>query len=118
MRKLIVNADDFGLSESVNEGIIEAHLNGIVTSASIMANGRAFNQAIKLCHDNPSLDIGVHLLLVEERPVLAPEKVPSLVSSEGRFHKTSKDFARKYLARRLNLDEIGIVIIIIIWTSN
>ena len=106
MLKLIVNADDFGISKSVNEGIVEAHLNGIVTSASIMANGRAFNHAVKLCYDNPSLDIGVHLSLVEENPVLAPEMIPSLVNSEGHFHQTSWAFAHKYLAKTLNLDEI------------
>ena len=68
MRKLVVNADDFGFTRDVNQGIIEAHRNGILTAATIMSDGAAFNDAVVLARENPSLDIGVHLVLVGQPP--------------------------------------------------
>ena len=84
-RHLIVNADDFGLSPAINRGIIAAHRNGIVTSASLMVNGPAFENAVALAQENPALDIGLHLTLTELGPVAAPDKVPSLVDQSRRF---------------------------------
>ena len=63
MKRLVVNADDFGLTRDVNEGIVEAHRRGILTAASLMANGRAFDHAVALARENPSLDVGAHLTL-------------------------------------------------------
>jgi predicted glycoside hydrolase/deacetylase ChbG (UPF0249 family) len=80
---LIVNADDFGLSEAVNRAVIQAHENGIVTSTSIMAGGEAFEHAAALAARCPTLGVGVHLTLTELRPVAA--STPSLVRSDGRF---------------------------------
>ena len=68
MRKLVVNADDFGFTCDVNQGIVEAHRNGILTATTLMATGAAFNDAVRLARENPSLDIGVHLVLVGEPP--------------------------------------------------
>lgn len=68
MRKLVVNADDFGFTRDVNQGIVEAHRNGILTATTLMATGAAFDDAIRLARENPSLDIGVHLVLVGEPP--------------------------------------------------
>ena len=68
MRKLVVNADDFGFTRDVNRGIIEAHRNGILTSTTLMATGAAFDDALSLARENPALDIGVHLVLVGEPP--------------------------------------------------
>jgi chitin disaccharide deacetylase len=65
---LVVNADDFGFTRDVNQGIIEAHRNGILTSASLMATGAAFEDAVALAKQNPTLDIGCHLTLVGEPP--------------------------------------------------
>ncbi|MCC6857137.1 MAG: ChbG/HpnK family deacetylase [Bryobacterales bacterium] len=62
--QLIVNADDFGFTRDVNEGIVEAHQRGIVTAATLMANGAAFDHAVALWRRNPSLDVGCHLVLV------------------------------------------------------
>jgi chitin disaccharide deacetylase len=104
--KLIVHADDFGLSEKINEGILHAHLHGILTSTSVMANGRAFEHALKICRSVPTLDVGVHLTLVEEPPVLPREKIPSLVNGEGRFHRHAMTFLRKYAAGRIRLAEV------------
>ena len=68
MRRLIVNADDFGFTKDVNLGIVEAHRNGILTATTLMANGPEFDDAVKLAGENPSLDIGVHLVLVGQPP--------------------------------------------------
>lgn len=92
MVSLIVHADDFGLSEKVNEGIIRAHIEGILTSTSIIACGNAFDQAVDLSKANFSLDVGIHLTLIEERPLLSPMDIPSLVLENGYFYPHAKDF--------------------------
>lgn len=68
MRQLVVNADDFGFTRDVNQGIIEAHRNGILTATTLMSSGRAFDDAVRLAKENSTLDIGVHLVLVGEPP--------------------------------------------------
>jgi predicted glycoside hydrolase/deacetylase ChbG (UPF0249 family) len=68
VRKLVVNADDFGFTRDVNQGIIEAHRNGILTATTIMSVGAEFDDAVRLARENPTLDIGVHLVLVGEPP--------------------------------------------------
>ena len=73
-RRLIVNADDFGFTRDVNEGIIEAHRNGILTATTLMANGDAFDDAVMLAHRTPSLDVGCHLVLVQGRSILDPSR--------------------------------------------
>jgi predicted glycoside hydrolase/deacetylase ChbG (UPF0249 family) len=85
--KLIINADDFGLCPGQNLGIQSAHRHGIVTSASLMANGRWFAEAIAIAHENPTLGIGVHLVLSAGKPILPLSDVKSLVDSDGFFHK-------------------------------
>src|SRR3989339_560109 len=77
MLKIIINADDFGLNEKVNEGILRSFRNGILRSASLMANGNSFEQAVGIINSNPNLDIGVHLTLVEEKPILDIDKIPT-----------------------------------------
>ena len=64
----MVNADDFGFTRDVNRGIVEAHRDGILTATTLMATGAAFDDAVRLARENPSLDIGVHLVLVGEPP--------------------------------------------------
>jgi chitin disaccharide deacetylase len=68
VRTLIVNADDFGFTRDVNQGIVEAHQRGILTAATLMATGAAFDDAVRLAHANPTLDIGCHLVLVGQPP--------------------------------------------------
>jgi predicted glycoside hydrolase/deacetylase ChbG (UPF0249 family) len=97
--RLIVNADDFGLSECVNRGIAAAFDAGLITSASVMACGSAFDHAVALAAERPSLDLGIHLVMDEERPVLPPEEIPSLVDSRGRF------LARKQLLLGLTVSK-------------
>lgn len=64
MKLLITNADDFGFTRDVNEGIVHAHRQGILTATTLMATGSAFDHAVTLAHENPELDIGIHLVLV------------------------------------------------------
>lgn len=104
--RLIVNADDFGLSPGVNRGIVAAHRDGIVTSASIMVNGPAFAHAVALAREHPTLDLGVHLTLTELAPLAPPEAVRSLVDEAGRFAPHATAFARRYLRGSIALAEI------------
>jgi hopanoid biosynthesis associated protein HpnK len=104
--RLIVHADDFGLSRSVNEGILEAHSRGILTSASVMASGEAFDYAIQLVRSTPSLDVGVHLTLTEERPVLGRADIPTLLNDQGLFHANPGVFLQRYLSQRISLDDV------------
>ncbi len=70
--RLVVNADDFGFTRDVNAGIVEAHRRGIVTATTIMANGAAFDDAVKLAFENPALDVGCHLVLTQGESVARP----------------------------------------------
>ena len=80
MIRLIVNADDFGFTRDVNDGILEAHRNGILTATTLMANGAAFEHAVQLAREHPALDIGCHLVLVGGRSILVPSRpLPSSV---------------------------------------
>ncbi|WP_242161723.1 chitin disaccharide deacetylase [Bacillus cereus group sp. BfR-BA-01522] len=88
MIQLIVNADDFDLSEGTNYGIIHGHINGIVNSTTMMMNMPAVEHAVRLANEYPSLGVGVHLVLTAGKPLLT--NVPSLVDEKtGLFHKQS-----------------------------
>ncbi len=83
VRRLIINADDFGLTSGVNRAIAEAHRAGIVTSSTLMANSPAFGEAVNLAKQNPGLSVGCHAVLVDGTPVSEPEKIPTLLSPNG-----------------------------------
>lgn len=85
MKEVIINADDFGLSKEVNEGIIESHTNGIVTSASLMMTMSAVNHAVTKLHKYPNLDVGIHLDLTWGKALSDPSRIPSLTNSCGDF---------------------------------
>jgi predicted glycoside hydrolase/deacetylase ChbG (UPF0249 family) len=89
LRKLVVNADDFGFTRDVNRGIVQAHREGILTAATIMSGGAAFDHAVSLARENPALDIGVHLVLVGQPP----------------FPKTVAELAREVLRGRIRIYE-------------
>ncbi len=89
MRLLIVNADDFGESRAVNEAILRAHVEGIVTSASLMVTGEAAAEAVALARRHPRLRVGLHVTLALERPCLPPETVPRLVGPDGRLPRNA-----------------------------
>lgn len=79
MKQLAVNADDFGFSRDVNRGIVEAHVRGILTATTLMANGREFDDAVRLARENPSLDIGCHLVLVQGNSLRTGAPLPASV---------------------------------------
>jgi hopanoid biosynthesis associated protein HpnK len=85
VKKIIITADDFGLSGGVNEAILEAHRSGVLTTASLMVGGRAAKDAIVHAQQVPSLRVGLHLVLVDGSPLLPPRAVPDLVDSRGEF---------------------------------
>ena len=85
MRRLIVTADDFGASREVNEAVEQAHRGGILTAASLMVAGEAAADAVERARRLPSLGVGLHVVLVEGRPVLPPERLPALVDTTGAF---------------------------------
>jgi predicted glycoside hydrolase/deacetylase ChbG (UPF0249 family) len=81
-RKLVTNADDFGFTHDVNAGIVEAHGRGILAAATLMANGAAFDDAVRLARANPGLDVGCHLVLVQGRSLAGPEpELPETLSA-------------------------------------
>lgn len=88
-RFAIINGDDFGFSHGVNQGIILAHEQGILTSTSLMVTGDAAEEAIALARTHPNLAVGLHLVLVCGRSVLPPEQIPHLVDSQGNFSDSS-----------------------------
>jgi len=103
---LIVNADDFGLTPGICDGIMDAFKNGIVRSTSLMANGKAFDYAVNLAKQNPDLGIGVHLTLVGETPCSTPDQIPTLIDSSGKLRHNFLVFAFHYLLGQTLLKEI------------
>lgn len=85
MKELIINADDFGLSRGANLGVIRAWQQGILTSTSLMPGGLAFDEAVALAKENPGLQVGLHLTLVQGRGMLPRQGLPSLVDELGNF---------------------------------
>jgi len=109
VRRLIVNADDFGFTSGVNRAIVEAHTRGVVTSATLMANGPAFAEAAQLAKTLPQLSIGCHVVLIDGTPVLAPDQVSSLTDGRGNtasFRDGLKTFAARAITGHLSPDEI------------
>ncbi len=82
---LITTADDFGLTEGVNEAVQDAAANGILTTASLMVSAPYAADAVACAHKLPSLAVGLHLVVIEGTPTLPPEAIPDLVGPDGRF---------------------------------
>ncbi len=106
MKQLIVNADDFGLSSGANRAIISSWQEGILTSASLMTGGLAFDEAVAMAKENPGLQVGLHLTLVQGRAVVPHPGFPSLVDSRGDFsydpvHAGMRYFFVKSLRKQL-----------------
>jgi chitin disaccharide deacetylase len=111
VRRLIINADDFGLTAGVNRAIHEAHEGGIVTSATLMANSQAFDGAVNIASHaiNPGFSVGCHVVLVDGAPLLPPEQVPTLLGSGNgaqQFRGSLNDFVVASFRRKLNPEEI------------
>jgi len=99
-RRLVVNADDFGRSPSINEAVIRAHREGILTTASLMVNEPASDEAVALARENPGLGVGLHLTLLCGHAALPPEKIPGLVNERGEFSDQPVSTGFRYFARR------------------
>ncbi len=107
MGRLIINADDFGLTSGVNRGIIELHSAGLVTSTSLMARAGAADEAIDLALQTPTLGVGCHVVLVDGDPVLPPNQIPTLVNSRtGRFPASLATFLHRLFTGRIRTAEI------------
>ena len=106
MRRLIVNADDFGLHAAVNRGILTAHTEGIVSSASLMAGGAAFDDAVRIAKQCPQLGVGVHLTLVGASPLLPVAEVSSLLEEAGDFYGSYPLFIKRFLRGKIRLAEV------------
>ena len=106
MRNLIVNADDLGWTEGVSRGIAEAHRNGIVTSASLLANGAAFEAGVELARTMPALGVGVHLNLSDGEPVAPRELVTSLLNERGELEGRPESLLLRLARRSVSLEEV------------
>jgi chitin disaccharide deacetylase len=106
LRNLIVNADDLGWTEGVNRGIAEAHRNGIVTSASLLANGAAFASGIEIARSTPGLGVGVHLNLSDGEPVADRELVTTLLNDRGELEGRPESLLLRRARRSLLLEEV------------
>ena len=84
--RLVITADDFGMAEPVNEAVEIAASQGVLTAASLMVGATASADAVRRARRLPHLHVGLHLVLTDGRPVLAPERIPHLVGEDGRFH--------------------------------
>ena len=101
-----MNADDLGWTEGVNRGIAEAHRNGIVTSASLLANGAAFASGVEVTRKTPGLGVGVHLNLSDGEPVAPRELVKSLVNERGELEGRTESLLLRLARRSVLLDEV------------
>lgn len=109
MRRLIVNADDLGLTPGVNRAIIQAHTHGVVTSATLMANAAGFKDAVRLIASSPGLSVGCHVVLVDGSPVANSSQISTLTrTSSGHFETSLGSFALRALRGRINPCEIEI----------
>ena len=106
MKRIILNADDFGRHKCINEAILKGVTQGCLRSASLMAVGPAFDDAVHICHEHPELGTGLHLTLIDGRPVLPADEVPSLVTAAGCFYADHNAFLKQFLRGRVRLDDI------------
>ncbi|HEV2214771.1 MAG TPA: ChbG/HpnK family deacetylase [Terracidiphilus sp.] len=107
MTRLIVNADDFGLTLGVNRAIAELHCAGVLTSATLMARASATDDAIALARATPTLGVGCHVVLVDGEPALAARELPTLVDRRtGRFQPTLVAFLKRLFTGRIRTEEI------------
>ena len=106
--RLIINADDFGLTPGINRAVIELHRAGVLTSTTLMATGPAFDDAVQLALANPSLGVGCHLVFSDGMPICHPESIPSLLGADGKcFRPSIVDFAQAALRGTIRPAELA-----------
>ena len=103
--RVIFHGDDFGLTSGVNKGIIRAFKHGLLTSTSLMAVGEAAEEAMTLALENPGLDVGIHLVLADEPPLLAPEALSTLISRHGLLPSRNR-ILRAIFSRKLDYGQV------------
>jgi len=108
VRRLIINADDFGLTAGVNRAIVEAYERGVLTSTTLMANSLAFDDAVQLAKGHSSLSTGCHVVLVDGKPLIDPGRLPNLVDGKDRnsFREGISGFAIRALSGRIDPDQV------------
>lgn len=106
MKQLILNADDFGITRGVNEGIIRAHREGVLTSTTLMADGLAFEHAVERAKQNPGLGVGCHLVLVGGLAISKREDIPTLAGDSGHLPATLPEFVARVTTGRIRAEEI------------
>jgi predicted glycoside hydrolase/deacetylase ChbG (UPF0249 family) len=110
VRKLIVNADDFGLTNGVNRAIVETHSSGVVSSATLMANGAAFEDAVAAARPAPNLSVGCHVVLVGGTPVSPPGALDTLVAIRSaepeKFYSSLSAFAARAMLGGFDRDQL------------
>jgi predicted glycoside hydrolase/deacetylase ChbG (UPF0249 family) len=105
--RLIVNADDFGLTSGVNRAIVELHAARVLTSTTLMARAAATQEAVAMARNNPSLGSGCHIVLVDGTPTLNPLELPTLVDKRtGMFHRSIGAFLKRILTMRIRAREV------------
>lgn len=105
--RLIINADDFGLTPGVNRAIAELHQAKALTSATLMATGTAFDDAVAVAHANPTLGVGCHIVLTDGVPASPPRSIPTLLGSDGKsFRASLVDFIQALLRGAIREDDI------------
>jgi hopanoid biosynthesis associated protein HpnK len=105
--RLIINADDFGLTSGINRAILELYQGGVLTSATLMAKAGATSEAVRIALANPMLGVGCHVVLVDGEPVLPPGSVPTLIDEKtGRFPRDLTTFLRRLFTGRMRSAEI------------
>ncbi|MFH1593904.1 MAG: ChbG/HpnK family deacetylase [Candidatus Omnitrophota bacterium] len=107
-KRLILNADDFGLHVSINTSVEKAHREGMLTSASLAVNGEEFEDAVAIAKRNKDLGVGVHLILTGERPLAPAEKIPSIVEDNGRLPGDYSKLCAKIFKRKINPEHIKV----------
>jgi predicted glycoside hydrolase/deacetylase ChbG (UPF0249 family) len=106
--RLILNADDFGLTPGVNRAIGELHSAGVLTSATLMANGAAFEDAVTIARTHPTLGIGCHIVLTDGIPVSPPETIPSLIGADRKsFRLSLLDFLQALFRGRIREEDVA-----------
>jgi predicted glycoside hydrolase/deacetylase ChbG (UPF0249 family) len=106
LKNLIVNADDLGWTEGINRGIVDAHRRGLVTSTSLLANGRAFESGLAVNRNHPELGVGVHLNLSDGAPTAPAGSVPGLLNKDGNLEGGPESLLLRIAAWNLPLDEV------------
>lgn len=105
MKKVIINADDFGLSSSINEGIIRGYREGVITSASFIVNMPGFEDALRLIRKNPELSVGIHINIIRGLPILSADNLKSF-TKRGYFLGNIFKLLGAIYSKRLNLKEL------------